>query len=287
MKTYRVPAFLVAAVLVTAAFAGCYTQVGSVREGRDEGYGNDTYSSADNQAVYDTTAADSSQYGDDYAYDQCRREFYNESYYPAIEGGWYYDPWWWGPGFSFVYSPFWWCGTYDPWYYAGWYRPYFGYGPYWGGYYGHGYYGSRNRWFGVTRGRGTTRTVGLTRGGPVGYGSAAGVTGRVSTGRTGVVTPGVSRNGNPGVTTGGRTVGRSRPSSVRTATPRGTARGTVRAYQPRARYSPPAAHGGRTYSPPAGRGSYGGGRSYSPPPSRGGGSSGGHGSSGSRGGGRR
>jgi hypothetical protein len=150
--------FPVISLMMAVFMTGCYTQIGSVRDG---------YSSYNEYPDSDTTVASPSSQDRYYGYDDnfygtnsFSRYRYFSYYYPTYYWNWSYDPWndygWYNP----------WYGTsFNPWYNS-WYSPYNGG---WGGYYsyndpwhwsgGHGtYYNSPNsttgrRPFGQGRGR--------------------------------------------------------------------------------------------------------------------------------------
>jgi len=152
-------------------FAGCYTQVGTVRSEDRAVYLESQESSSENAEEYVEEPSGENTYFEENGYPGSRYGF--DYYYPTISIGFgYYDPWYWRQSFWYSYYDPFWCGTYYPAYYAGWYPPYgFYYPPYYGGY-RYTYSGGH--------GRGTTRTVGYTRG----SGSTRGDNGTISRGNS-------------------------------------------------------------------------------------------------------
>jgi hypothetical protein len=178
-KMKRITSFFtiqIISVALALGIAGCYTQLGSVR---DEGGNTEEYQQPPDQgyseAPYDSNATmmDNYYYYDNHLPSPYYR-FAFDYYYPSYYWGWYNDPFfsdWYDP---FSYNP-WICGTPfitygSPW---GYYNQYgFGYAYYTGGYYSYypwgyssvseGFYGTRN--FGSTRGiTKTSRRSGPTR----------------------------------------------------------------------------------------------------------------------------
>jgi hypothetical protein len=160
------------------SLAGCYTQVGSVRDdkfsGEYEGQEavTEEYQAQEEEVTDSTLEETPDPYFDEYGY--ARDRFYLGYSYPVwvnIGGGWY-DPWYYRPWYS---DPFW-CWNpgpayYTPWWYSdSWYYPPFGW------YAGGDHHGGR-------RGHGTTRTIGTTRG-------AGGARGTLGSSRGGNDAPG-------------------------------------------------------------------------------------------------
>jgi len=163
---------------------GCYTELGTVREPREQQTDEYTYQDNSQESEYgeDTVSSryyEDRTYYDDYYYDRWypRYRFYFRYYYPAYYWpsfgfsyvcydpwyyyGWYYDPWFCGTPlviYPIYYYPYWY--SYYPYYYPYYrYRHYYGYG---------GSIVRTNRDFGSTRGasirtgggRGGTRSAG-------------------------------------------------------------------------------------------------------------------------------
>jgi len=152
MKNLLKGLLLLFALAMTAA--GCYTQLGTTREGKEE---EPSYSERE-----EYNADEAARYDDEYdPYWSARRTFYFYYYYPSFTGGYLpCDPWYWRAGWYYTYyDPFWTCGTYFPPYYAGW--VWWGYPiyPRWWYPYGWGYGGV----YAGRLGHGTTRTIGVTR----------------------------------------------------------------------------------------------------------------------------
>ena len=283
MSTY-IRGFLgLGSVVVLGILAsGCYTQFGSVQDdSQDDGLAEEQY------AYDDSTAAAE--------YENARRQFYYDNYYPSVMVGvgfgspWYgglYHPY--GYGYYSPWADPWygWCGSVYPAYYAYWHNPYWGYSPY----YGHGgvYYGDNGGYvdhgstpYGATRTFGSTRTPGSTRSSevlPIGARSSTPVrktsgspppAGGVTTGRRGQAgerqsVAGTRSGGQrPGSTPGRREVSRSeaprwypRPS-VSEKPERGAS-----AMAPAQGFGSPGRESGR-----GGNDRSGGGSTYSPPAS--------------------
>jgi hypothetical protein len=107
------------AIVAVVMLAGCYTQMGAVRDDRDEGYArqDDVYQDNATQeqvgVVTDSTEQESGAYDDD-EYESARSRFYYDYYYPSFTIGLGYYSWWrpwWG----------WGSGYYDPYYYGSYY----------------------------------------------------------------------------------------------------------------------------------------------------------------------
>ena len=267
----RLPIISALLLVIPSIFlmAGCYTQVGTMREGRGEGYDSGQAGERQAEEGYDSTE---NVQGNDYYFDNSgypRNRFYLSYYYPSFYAGFgYYDPWYTGYYNPYYYDPFW-CGTYYPMVYAGWghYYP-----PYYYGYYSYGYHSSGSlRGFGKTRTIGYTRGGGNTRGGQPIYGGGSsgtslptGMRSASSTGRgstSGSVTApsvrkspaGDARKGVRGASVGrgGNTRGGSRTQVAQPRTPQRPPQGNT----------PPSDNGGQR----SGGERSGGGRSYTPP----------------------
>lgn len=179
-KVMGSPVRFILILAVALSVAGCYTQLGTVRDGEEYEDVDRPYAEKYSGKRSDSTARVINDYyfGASFGgfYPSARYRFGFSFYYPSYYWSWY-DPYWCDPFYWRWYYPFyydpWICGTpfivYGyPWYY----RTYwFGYPYYWGRYY---YYpriyiavddafrGTRN--FGSTRGTvGRSRTAGATR----------------------------------------------------------------------------------------------------------------------------
>ena len=244
---------LLPAAISALLFAGCYTQLGTVRSDEDS---EEVTQQEETSAYNDSLAGSGDEEYEESEYESSDRYYpFPYYYYPPVYGGaGYYDPWYWGS--SFYCDPFRW----GPWvtvsYWPGYYyhRPY--YSPY------HGYYPVYS--YDGTRGHGSTRTIGSSRG-------SGSRTGGVVLGRDGVAQPGVSRPSRSGdrslppVTlsprapaTKGRTTGGEKGKSVdsgkRTSKPRSVAKPSA----PNQRPAPttrdgdkPGSRGGSEVSKPA------------------------------------
>ncbi|HKZ41455.1 MAG TPA: hypothetical protein VJ044_10865, partial [Candidatus Hodarchaeales archaeon] len=135
MNFYGLQVFGLALAL---SIAGCYTQVGSVRE---EGEDTDEYQQRSEQEYYGTSEDSAGSVINNYYFGRYwPSPFYRFSfsyYYPSYYWGWHYDPF-----YSDCYDPFyydpWICGTpFITYGYPWWnYRNYgFGYPYYGGGFY--------------------------------------------------------------------------------------------------------------------------------------------------------
>jgi hypothetical protein len=304
MNKHHVFGVVLTAMVLSVFVTGCYTQVGTVRDDRDDNYSSrdrdrSEYGYTDSQPGYDTTVADSGRYAEE-PYETVRHRAYFDYYYPTFSVGFgWYGPWDWGYG----YDPFFYPWYYSSWGYPGispypWYvYPYYRDPGYYGPYYSHTYGGGRT--YGHTRTFGNTRTGGSYRAGSAVYrgGGATSLINPAGTRYAPRSNPRVAPSSQPRVSTSRRTYNSGRATSspqgktYRGGSTRGGTRGGYGNTPPRSRYEPPQSSGGSRSS---GAGRSGGGRSYSPPsspPSHGGSSappsSGGRGSSGSRGGSRR
>lgn len=262
-------------VLVLGFIAGgCYTQLGSVRDDPQEDAVDE-----EQYAYDDSTTVDD--------YENVRRQFYYDYYYPSVMVGIGFGSPWYG-GFHSpygYYSPWvdpWygWCGSTYPGYYGYWDNPFRGYGTY----YGHaGTYRAGNGGY-VVRGSGTTggtRTIGSTRssGSTLGTGALpTGVRSNTPVGKTGSV-----QLPTGSVSTGrrGQSGERQSVTGTRTGTGASGKKETPRSQAPRSnprpntsdrpeRVSSPVAPPQGASSPgrESGRGGNdrsGGGSSYSPP----------------------
>lgn len=145
--------------LLSLAGAGCYTQVGSVRDDKfSEEYGNEPAITEEYPAADDTASQDVDPYFDEYGNPRDRFYLGYTPIWVTIGGGWY-DPWYYRPWYD---DPFW-CwnpgpGYYSTWWYGNpWHYPSYGWYP--------GHYAPDGR------SRGTTRTFGNTRGSESGRGT--------------------------------------------------------------------------------------------------------------------
>lgn len=274
-------------VLLGLLAPGCYTQLGSVSDDQQENAVDE-----EQYAYNDSTSAQD--------YENARKQFYYDYYYPSVMVGVGFSPWYGGfyspYGYGY-YSPWvdpWygWCGSTYPGYYGYgygyWGHPYWGYGSYYGhggAYYpggsGGGYVAAGSSPYGGTRTFGSTRSSGSTRGTevlPIGARSSTPVgktgsgqlpTARVSTGRRG-------QDGERQSVAGTRS-GAQRPGG--TSSKRENSRSDAPRWYPRPSGSDQSARGTSPMAPAQGFGSpgresgrgsndrSGGGASYSPPPS--------------------
>ncbi len=197
---------VIAFALTIPLFAGCYTQIGSMK---DDKYSDEYVKDSDDSIAEETVDADSSTAGTDYYFDENgypRDRYFFDSYYPAsiYLGALWYNPWysswgWYGGGYWGFPYPY-------PYAYAGWWSPGYCYSP---GYYSYNppvLYG----------GHGATRTVGNTRGGIGGTRSR----GESTTGGSGTVLD---------LPTGSRSGGSAGHVKETSATPRASTARTGRA----------------------------------------------------------
>jgi hypothetical protein len=218
-KMKRISSFFTIQVIsVALAFgiAGCYTQLGSVRDG---GGNTEEYQQPPDQGYYEAPYDSNATMTDNYYYydNHLPSPYYRFAfsyYYPSYYWGWYNDPFysdWYDP---FSYNP-WICGTPfitygSPWWYYNQYG--FGYPYYTGGYYSYyprgyfgvseGFHGTRN--FGSTRGTTrASRSLGSTR--EMGYIPPPAIPVSTTT-----PAPAVNRGATPATTTTTRTGGTNR-----------------------------------------------------------------------------
>lgn len=146
---------IIPAFLLTLFWAGCYTQVGSVREDKFSGEYEDESVAAEQETQEETAQVEESSaydpYFDEYGYP--RNRFYLGYMSPGwVTIGWY-DPWYYRPWYG---DPFWCWNPGPAWYSPWWHSWSYSYPPY--GWYGGHYYATRGG------GHGTPRTIGSTRG---------------------------------------------------------------------------------------------------------------------------
>jgi hypothetical protein len=238
---------------------GCYTQLGTTRSEPDYSAVEDDTTGDDYEDSYTQNYYDNDEWGPRYRYGF-------DYYYPTFALSFStYDSWYWRNCGWYYYDPFW-CGTYYPTIYAGWH---WWYPPV--SYYSYYYPTYRYRTYASTGNRGTTRTIGNTRGsvvrgggrGEVGQRSGSSGNFDLPTGyRSSSGTRGTAPPNQPRVSTGRKNAGQARGGTRGSEGIRG---GTTRSGSRERTYQPP-----RTYTPPprdrgSDRGSVG--RSYTPPPS--------------------
>jgi hypothetical protein len=246
-------------LVVTPLFlAGCYTQVGVVREASVREYDSPSYE----EPAYSEAPADTTQPADSAEeYQDARNRFYDDYYYPGyntVIAGWGN----WRPFVYYPIDPFWDYWYYYPTYTPGWWYPYYGtsYGTSYGHSYGHKYSGGSG-----VRSHGGTRTFGNTQGGGSVVRSGGGEVGR-------------RLSDDPSLPVGMRNAGASGRASTPAVRPHATtvrrseaarkSGGTVRRAAPARRSTDGPASGNRPpRTAPTPRSSGGGERSYTPPPS--------------------